>query len=97
MAYHYAKKVTISDNEPEALQRGLKWAKQANGKPFYTVRSDGGGMSTRNENCESLTEARKIARQRARDCGWAEVFRWGENAVMLRKHFVCTYERELQA
>lgn len=92
MAYHYARKVTVT-NEPEPLQRGLKWSKRLG----YQVRSDAGGMSTRTETADTLTEARRVARQRAKACGWAEVFRWAESGVSMRKHFVAAYERELQA
>lgn len=99
MAYHYAKNVTVTD-EPEALPRGLRWVTLArDGKPPYMVRSDAGGMSTRTDHCDTLTEARKLARSLARGpvSTWAEVFRWAESGVMLREHFVCSYERELSA
>lgn len=97
MAYHYARKITVT-NEPETLQRGLRWVNRLrDGKPPYMVRSDAGGMSTRTDHCDTLTEARKIARERAKACGWSDVFRWAESGVMIRKHFVCSYERELSA
>lgn len=92
MAYHCAKNVTVT-NEPEALQRGLKWSKRLG----YQVRSDAGAMTTRTEQVSTLTEARRVARQRAKACGWAEVFRWAESGVSMRKHFVASYERELSA
>lgn len=91
--YHYAKRVTVT-NAPEPKPPYLKWAKRA-GKNWYQVRSDAGAMSTRIDDAETLTEARRIARQRARVCGWAEVFRWAESGVMLRKVFICSYDREV--
>lgn len=97
MAYTYARKITVT-HEPETLQRGLRWVRRTRGgKHPYMVRSDAGGMSTRTDHCGTLTEARKIAHERAKACGWAEVFRWAESGVMLRRHFVCSYERELSA
>lgn len=95
--YHYARKVTVT-NDPEPLQRGLRWSsRKRDGKPPYMVRSDAGGMSTRHDHIDTLTEARKVARERAKACGWAEIFRWAENGVMIRKFFIASYEREIQA
>lgn len=91
MAYHYVKKITV-DNTREEKPEYLKWRKQ-----HYMVRSDGGGMSTRTDTCDTLTDARKLAKQRAKSCGWAEIFRWAENGVQLRKFHIATYERELSA
>ena len=97
MSYHFAKRITVTD-EPEALPRGLRWTtRKRDGKSPYMVRSDAGGMSTRTDHCDTLTEARKLARQRAKVCGWAEVFRWAESGVQTRKMFVAAYERELTA
>lgn len=90
MAYQYSKKIDV-DNDPEPLAKGLKWSKRLG----YQVRSDAGALNTRTEQTDSLTEARKLARRRAKECGWAEIFRWAESGVMLRKHFVASYEREL--
>jgi hypothetical protein len=93
MAYHYTRKITVSDAR-ESLPDGMRWVK---GRPQYQVRSDGGGLSTKFDDCETLTAARKLARQHAKRCGWAEIFRWCENAQSLRKRAVAVYERELQA
>ncbi len=92
MAYHYAKKITVT-NEPETLGKGLKWSKRLG----YQIRSDAGHLDTRMDQADTLTDARKTARARAKQCGWAEIFRWAENGVMYRKHFVASYERELSA
>lgn len=86
------RKITVV-NDPEPLQRGLKWSRRLG----YQVRSDGGGMSTRIEQTDNLTEARKLAKQRAKQCGWADVFRWAESGVAYRKHFVARYDREMVA
>lgn len=95
MTYHHKKIVAVT-NEPEAKPVGFRWVKT---RPQYQVRSDAGGLSTRFDDCETLTEARKIAKQRikAGQTTWAEVFRWAESGVSLRKFFVCEYERELSA
>ena len=96
MAYHLAKRVTVT-NEPEALPKGLRWANRKDGKSPYTVLSEAGGMDTRYDHCATLTDARKLARQLAKERGWAEVFRWAESGVQIRKVFVASYERELIA
>lgn len=99
MSYHHAQNVTVT-NDPETLSVGLRWVSRTrDGKPPYLVRSDAGGLSTRTDHCDTLTEARKLARSLARGpvSTWAEVFRWAESGVMLREHFVCSYERELKA
>ena len=90
--YFHSRKITCT-NQPEGLARGLRW--RAKGYR-YQVRSDAGGLNTRFDDCETITEARKIAKQRAKACGWAEIFRWAESAVMIRKFFVAAYERELE-
>lgn len=93
MSYHYADKITVC-NEPETLQRGLRWVnRKRDGKPPYVVRSDAHA-----DHCDTLTEARRIAKARARGPGaWGEVFRWAESGVSIRAHFVASYEREIQA
>lgn len=92
--YHYARKITVT-NEPAALPRGMHWIPRSK-RPPYLVRSDAGGMNTRFDDCPSLTEARKIARDRAKSCGWAEVFRWCENAQQMRAIIISVYDREIQ-
>lgn len=91
MGYHYSKKLTVT-NEREEKPASMHWVKS---RPRYQVRSDAGGLNTRIENCATLIEARKAAKQRARACGWAEIFQWAENGVSLKKYHVATYEREL--
>jgi hypothetical protein len=93
MTYHYSKKITV-DNVREEKPAHLTWCLVAN---KYQVRSDRGGMQCRFDNVETLSEARKLARERAKLCGWAEVFRWAENGTMLKKFHIATYERELSA
>lgn len=93
MSYHYSKKVNV-DNTKEEKPDYLSWCDVAN---KYQVRSDAGGMQCKFDNVETLTEARKVAKQRARICGWAEIFRWAESGTMLKKFHIATYERELSA
>ena len=62
MTYHYSKKVTV-DNNKEEKPSYLTWCDVAN---KYQVRSDAGGMQCKFDNVETLTEARKVAKQRAR-------------------------------
>lgn len=89
--YYYSKKITV-DNTREEKPGYLTWRKVAN---MYQVRSDHGGMQCRFDNVETLSEARKIAKQRARLCGWAEISRWAESGTVLKKFHVASYEREL--
>ena len=93
MTYHYSQKITV-DNTSEAKPIYLSWCKVTH---KYQVRSDAGGMQCKFDNVETLTEARKIAKQRAKLCGWAEIFRWAENGTMLKKFHIATYDRELSA
>ena len=97
MSYRHADKITIT-NAPETLQRGLRWQNpKRDGKRPYMVRSDSGGLHTRTEHCDTLTEARRVALARARGPGaWGEIFRWAESGVSMRAHFVASYEREVQ-
>ncbi len=92
--YHYAQKIEVTDIH-EPLLQGFRWIKAAQ-RPPYCVHSDGGGLTTRHEDAQTLTQARKLARERARECGWAEVFRWAETGTQLRRFFVTQYERELK-
>ena len=95
MAYHYKRKISV-DNTREEKPENMKWVNSKE-RYSYMVRSDAGGLSTRTDHCNTLTEARKTARQRAAACGWGEIFRWAENGVSIRKFHVATYERELSA
>ena len=90
-SYHYSKKITV-DNTREAKPDYLNWCAVAH---KYQVRSDAGGLQCRFENVETLTEARQLARQRAKVCGWAEIFRWADSGTTLKKFHIATYEREL--
>ena len=93
--YHYARKIEVTtDREP--LPRGMRWVRRTK-RPPYLVRSDGGGLSTRTDDCATLNEARKVANYHARRCGWAEIFRWAESETQLRSMFVASHERELKA
>jgi hypothetical protein len=93
MAYHYSKKLTCEEYK-HVKPAHLTWRK---GGAAYQVRSDAGNLNTRFEDFATLTEARRVARKRAMVCGWAEVFRWAESGVILRKIAICVYERELHA
>lgn len=70
---------------------GMKWRKT--GYP-YMVRSDAGGLNTSIGNSMTLTEARKDARYKAKHFGWAEVFRWSENGVMIKPVLIAAYDFE---
>ena len=91
IGYHYSIKITV-DNTREEKPSYLTWCKVAN---IYQIRSDHGGMQCKFDSAETLSEARKIAKQRAKLCGWAEIFRWAESGTTLKKFHVATYEREL--
>lgn len=93
MTYHYSRKITV-DKEREVKPDYLTWCDVAN---KYQVHSDAGGTQRRFDNVETLTEARKIAKQRARICGLAEIFRWAESGPMLKKFRIATYDREITA
>jgi len=93
MTYHYSTKITVDDGR-EAKPDYFAWCEVAH---KYQVRSDAGGLQCRFDNVETLTEARKLARNRARICGWAEISRWAESGTMLKKFHIATYERELVA
>ena len=93
MTYHLKRKFTVG-NTAEPKPDHLTWCKVDN---IYQVRSDPGGMQCRFDNVDTLTEARKIAKQRCGLCGWAEIFRWAESGTMLKKFHIATYERELSA
>ncbi len=82
-------KITIN-NTREAKPAHLSWCKVAN---IYQVRSDHGGMQCRFDGAETLIEARRIAKDRAKLCGWAEISRWAESGIMLKKFHIATYER----
>jgi hypothetical protein len=92
--YHYARKITVTDEERELIPAGFRIVK---GRPRYCIRSDGGSLTTRHEDATTLTEARRIARNRARDCGWAEIFQWAETGTQLRRFLVSVYDREMKA
>lgn len=93
MSYHYSGKITV-DNTREEKPDYLTWCDVAH---KYQVRSDAGGMQCRFDNVETLTEARRVAKHRAKLCGWAEIFRWAESGTMLKKFLIATYELELSA
>ena len=89
--YHYSKKLTV-DNERDIKPSFMSWCKVAH---KYQVRSDAGGMQCKFDNFETLTEARKHAKNRAIICGWAEIFRWAESGTMLKKYHIATYDRDI--
>lgn len=93
MAYRYGKNITV-DNAREEKPASMVWVKN---RPRYQVRSDAGGLNTKFDDFHTLSEARKMAKVRARACGWAEIFQWAENGVILKEYHVATYGRELTA
>lgn len=89
-------KIDITESPDKSCPRGMRWAGRFTpGKAEYQIRVGNG-------HCESpivewvntLTEARKKARASVRSGkAWAEVFRWAETGVSLRKVWICTYEK----
>lgn len=77
------------DNANDKPIAGMRWRKSGY---RYMVRSDGGGLSTKTDHVSTLTDARKVAKQRAKQCTWAEIFRWSENAVMIKPVFIASYD-----
>lgn len=81
------KKLSVDNSSADRLP-GMYWRKT--GYP-YMVRSDGGGLNTKISDCNSLTEARRVAKREARRCNWSEIFRWSENGVMIKPVFIASY------
>lgn len=77
------------DNVNDKPMQGMKWRKSGY---HYMVRSDGGGLSTKTDHLSTLTESHKVAKLRAKQCGWSEIFRWSENGVMIKPVFIASYD-----
>ena len=95
--YTHAHRITCDESTDKGLPAGMqRWCTSFDRYP-YMIRYDGGNLHSLTEHCATLTEARKVAKRLVRAGGttWAEIHRWCESGVQLRKVWICTYEREL--
>lgn len=93
-----ARKITVQ-NENQQKPGAARWRKiGAAGHADYMVRFDRGHMGTGHTHCDTLTEARKCARNIVKEGrAWAEVFRYWETGQAIGKAFICSYEVETES
>lgn len=95
-----ARKIECVESDDKTCPKGMRWQRAYRRRlnatdrtPEYMVRWDKGHLNTGTSHCDTLTQARKEARALvAEGRAWAEVFRWAENGVQMRRVHICSYE-----